>query len=324
VKHLTPEQRAAFDELNRQTSAALESQEIALRGVVEAAIDGAYRDLVGVLKANPGISVTSLVAFLAGLIAVYLEQIAANARPYVEQMFLIGLERAAVGAALLTTADDAAIEQAFLEMRNSESLTFAATINDDLVQGVKATAFWPSVGFVGAAMVAGIGPERVLRAAQQIEDAEPEFYIAKREPADIAPGPRSVVLSRAASTRMDNIVSVRFGDRLGLSKYVNIGVPDRVQCNTCWLSSEQDPLTIHEWQALVVDGRFRPTEWKKLQKVTFVDARKCGTPLRHPHCRCRLSATSDMDQRGRVTTGRRYQAIEQFLNEQVGMVRVSQ
>jgi hypothetical protein len=324
VKHLTPEQRIAFDEINRQTSAALESQEIAVRDIVEAAVNGAYRDLNTVLKAHPDITIVDLVAVITTLIGVYLADVASKARPFIEQMFLIALERATVGAALLTNAYDAAIHQAFTEMRDSEALTFAAAINDDLAQGIKATAFWPSVGFVGAAIVAGLGPSRVMRAAQQIEDAEPEFFIGKKEPADIAPGPRSVILSRATSTRMDNIVSVRFGDRLGLSKYVNIGVPDHVQCDTCWLSSEQDPLTLHEWQQLVVDGRFRPTEWKKIQKVTFVSARKCKTPLRHPHCRCRLSATSEIDEAGRVTTGRRYQAIEDFLNSQEGLVTVRQ
>lgn len=75
---------------------------------------------------------------------------------------------------------------------------------------------------------------------------------------------------RTESTRVDNAVSVGFGEAAGAKTYANLGVGDTRQSKQCAIATKAKPLTIAEWRTFYSEGLY------------------IGTAPRHVNCRCRL------------------------------------
>lgn len=307
MRHLTPDQRLLIEDMHRVTSDQLQALETALAFLVAAVIQNAYDAVALALKVG-GLALDEIVGLLRQIIAATEADLAATTAPFVAEMFHVALERAAVSAVVMTGAHTDALIEAVAGMDGVDRAAIVTEVTAEMVGTLKATALHPVAGFPP-----GVIPIQAAVIAAKLDPEFSDLAVLSQ----IAPGQRALVLSRAVATRTDNVVSVGLSDRIGVHEFVNIGVPDHVQCNTCWLASAQDaPLSLDEWQGQVLDGRFRPTPWKTFKKVSFVRAQIVHTPQRHRHCRCRLSAYDLSDERSIKTTSDRYDQIEAFLKSQ--------
>lgn len=319
MTHLTPEQKMSVENMHLVTSDQLQMIESALALVIAAIVERAYVALVHLLKTLT-LSINDMVVLIREVTADAVLEMRDQIPPYVDEMVGVAIERALVSAALMTTAVPEAIIAAARQIGSVDRGDIVTAVTEEVIAGAKATALHPVGGFARAALVSGIGASFHVAAtiAAKVDEALPDGVV----PEPIATTERAKILARAVATRTDNVISVAFGDRIGVKKYVNIGVPDEIQCDTCWLASEQtQPLTLQEWNDSTLEGRFRPVPWQKRVKVRMVSSRIARVPQRHRHCRCRLSAYDLTDEAGIAMTGRRYGVVEEFLKSQYGVAR---
>lgn len=319
MKHLTPEQRMTVENMHLITSDQMQAIEVALALVVAAIIERAYAALVQALR-SLSLTINQKVSLVRDLTAASVLDMREQVPPYVDDLVGVAVERALISATLMTTTAHEVIIEAVRVIGGQDRGSIVTAVTEEVIAGAKATALHPVSGFGNAAVLAGLGASFAQAGAVAVSvDAA---LSATEVPQAIAPGPRAQILARAVATRTDNIVSVALGDRMGVNRYVNIGVPDFIQCDTCWLASEQDqPLTLEEWNSRVLIGRFRPVPWQRRVKVRRVSARVVRAPQRHRRCRCRLSAYNLTDELGIAMTGRRYGEVEAFLKSQYGTAR---
>lgn len=319
MKHLTPEQRMTVENMHLVTSDQMQMIESALTLVVAAIIARAYDALVSALRTMV-LTINDKVALVREIAAAAVLDLRDEIPPYIDDLVGVAVERSLISAALMTTSKAETIIAAARNAGIDDRGSIVAAVTEEVIASAKATALHPIAGFGNAAMMAGLGA--AFAPAAQVAALLDESVALDVVPEAIASAGRATIIARAAATRTDNVVSVMFGDRMDINRYVNIGVPDQIQCDTCWLASEQDqPLTLDQWNSHVLIGRFRPVPWQARVKVRNVHARVARVPQRHRHCRCRLSAYDLTDELGIAMTGRRYGEVEAFLRSQYGTAR---
>jgi hypothetical protein len=104
---------------------------------------------------------------------------------------------------------------------------------------------------------------------------------------------RAKMIVRTESARIDNAVAVGLAETSGMTRFVNIGLPDERQSDECWQADLAKPMTIAEWNSKTLPAAVRHEPWRKRVKSHLVPEQVGHVSPRHPNCRCYMQGVPE-------------------------------